>query len=324
MVPKITIIIPVYNSENTLRRCLDSVLAQTFTDYECLLIDDGSIDNSGRICDEYAENDKRFRVFHKENGGVSSARNVGLDNAKGEWILFCDADDFVLSGWLNNFRFHSSENIDMVIQGMKTNRPLTNCSEALEYALEFNLPAVDAMKVLSDNNLLGYTFLKSFRRSVLNDYNIRFDARLKFNEDSVFVIDYLSKVRRVVSTNSIGYFYFVPDWSRKYSSRQNFEIYYEKCIDYLERANVVAFNYYVHALTEILIEKFIAKSLDRRNALKLYSIVCRRYICQNNFRISHPIFDKMKWILFFDFALFSSFCLDMVSFCYNFYKRIKL
>ena len=81
MPPKVSIIIPVYNSENTLRRCLDSVLAQTFTDFECLLVDDGSTDDSGRICDEYAEKDKRFRVFYKENGGVSSARNVGLDNA---------------------------------------------------------------------------------------------------------------------------------------------------------------------------------------------------------------------------------------------------
>ncbi len=305
-------------------RCIASILAVSENDFELIVVDDGSTDNTLDICKNFEDLDNRITVIHKNNGGVSSARNVGIDNSRGEWILFCDADDFVLTGWLNNFRFHSSGNIDMVIQGMKTNRPLTNCSEALEYALEFNLPAVDAMKVLSDNNLLGYSVLKSFRRSVLNEYNIRFDERLKFNEDSVFVIDYLSKVRRVVSTNSIGYFYFVPDWSRKYSSGQNFEVYYEKCIDYLERANVVAFNYYVHALTEILIEKFIAKSLDRRNALKLYSIVCRRYICQNNLRICHPIFDKIKWFLFFDVALISSFCLDLVSCCYNFSKRIKL
>ena len=88
MALKISIIIPVYNSENTLRRCIDSVLNQTFTDFECLLIDDGSKDRSGEICDEYAQMDSRVRVFHKENGGVSSARNEGLDNARGEWITF--------------------------------------------------------------------------------------------------------------------------------------------------------------------------------------------------------------------------------------------
>ena len=93
--PKISVIIPVYNAESTLRRCVDSVLAQTFTDFECLLINDGSKDKSGEICDEYAIRDSRIKVFHKENGGVSSARNVGLDNATGEWIAFVDSDDWV-------------------------------------------------------------------------------------------------------------------------------------------------------------------------------------------------------------------------------------
>ena len=81
---KISVIVPVYNTVHYLPRCIDSILSQSFTDFELLLIDDGSIDGSGQICDAYAEKDNRIRVFHKENGGVSSARNVGLDNAKGE------------------------------------------------------------------------------------------------------------------------------------------------------------------------------------------------------------------------------------------------
>lgn len=91
--PLISIIVPVYNSEKTLNRCIDSILSQTFHDWELLLIDDGSTDCSGEICDEYAIKDKRVKVFHKGNGGVSSARNVGLNNAKGEWITFIDSDD---------------------------------------------------------------------------------------------------------------------------------------------------------------------------------------------------------------------------------------
>ena len=81
--PKISIIVPVYKVERYLPHCIDSILAQTFTDFELLLIDDGSPDNSGKICDEYAAKDTRIRVFHKDNGGVSSARNFGLDNANG-------------------------------------------------------------------------------------------------------------------------------------------------------------------------------------------------------------------------------------------------
>ena len=82
--PSISIIIPIFRVENFLPRCLDSVLAQTYTDFELLLIDDGSPDNSGKICDEYAKKDKRIKVFHKKNEGVSVARNVGLDNARGK------------------------------------------------------------------------------------------------------------------------------------------------------------------------------------------------------------------------------------------------
>ena len=93
--PKISIIVPVYNVEKYLSLCIDSILAQTLTDFELLLINDGSKDNSGIICDKYATIDSRIRVFHKENGGVSSARNVGIDNADGEWIAFVDADDWL-------------------------------------------------------------------------------------------------------------------------------------------------------------------------------------------------------------------------------------
>lgn len=93
--PKISIIVPVYKVEQYLRRCLDSIVAQTFTDWECILIDDGSPDNSGVICDEYVAKDNRFHVIHKENKGVSAARNAGLDAARGEWIGFVDSDDWI-------------------------------------------------------------------------------------------------------------------------------------------------------------------------------------------------------------------------------------
>lgn len=96
--PKISIIVPVYNVEKYLRRCLDSILAQTFADFECICVDDGSPDGSGKVLDEYAEKDSRFVVIHKDNGGVSSARNAGLDVVHGEWIAFVDSDD-----WVENF-----------------------------------------------------------------------------------------------------------------------------------------------------------------------------------------------------------------------------
>lgn len=93
--PTISIIVPVYKVEKYLNRCVDSILNQTYTDFECILVDDGSPDKCGQICDEYAELDKRIRVIHKENGGLSDARNVGIDAAKGEYISFIDSDDWI-------------------------------------------------------------------------------------------------------------------------------------------------------------------------------------------------------------------------------------
>ena len=93
--PMFSIIIPVYNVENELARCIDSIINQTFGNFELILVDDGSPDNSGSICDEYAKNDSRVQVIHKANGGVSSARNTGLKIAKGEYIWFVDSDDYV-------------------------------------------------------------------------------------------------------------------------------------------------------------------------------------------------------------------------------------
>ena len=93
--PAISVIVPIYNMERLMRKCLDSILAQTFRYYECLLVDDGSTDGSAAICDEFADKDSRFRSFHKPNGGLSDARNYGLAHAKGEYTIFFDPDDWV-------------------------------------------------------------------------------------------------------------------------------------------------------------------------------------------------------------------------------------
>ena len=101
---KVSIIVPVYNVEKYLQRCIESILTQTETDFELLLIDDGSKDKSGLICDEYAQKDKRVNVIHKENGGVSSARNLGIEKANGEWMCFIDADDYVRQDFLSDIQ----------------------------------------------------------------------------------------------------------------------------------------------------------------------------------------------------------------------------
>lgn len=111
----ISIIIPAYNAEATLGRCLDTILAQTYPDFEALVVDDGSGDNAFEILKSYAEKDSRIKAIHKENGGVSSARNLALSKAKGEYIAFCDSDDEVKPDWLKDFESNSN-GADIVIQ----------------------------------------------------------------------------------------------------------------------------------------------------------------------------------------------------------------
>ena len=114
---KVSIIVPVYNVEKYLQRCIESILTQTETDFELLLIDDGSKDKSGLICDEYAQKDKRVNVIHKENGGVSSARNLGIEKANGEWMCFIDADDYVRQDFLSDIQQYLFNDVDIVHWG---------------------------------------------------------------------------------------------------------------------------------------------------------------------------------------------------------------
>lgn len=180
----VSIIIPVYNSEKALRRCLDSILSQTMTDYECLLIDDGSTDSSGRICDEYAAKDERFRVFHKENGGVSSARNVGLDNAKGDWITFVDSDDSVERSFLEslyNFGSGSLKICNFTGDGHKDYSE--DCSK---------VETSSVITRLLNDNLVWAPWGKLFASTIINEHNLRFDIKLRLGEDTVFCWEYLS------------------------------------------------------------------------------------------------------------------------------------
>lgn len=191
----ISIIVPVYNVEKYLQRCIESILAQTFADFELLLIDDGSKDKSGDICDEYAAKDSRIRVFHKKNGGVSSARNLGIEHTKGEWITFIDSDDWVNADYLSSF----STDCDLSVQGYY-------CGEnAIRYDEIFVNDNPGAYYLYK-----GYVFgpyCKLFKSSIVKEVHILFDESMAFGEDILFLMEYivLCKTMRVV--NACGYHY---------------------------------------------------------------------------------------------------------------------
>lgn len=225
--PRISVIVPVYNAEKWLHRCVDSILSQTYKDFELLLIDDGSKDTSGLICEEYAGKDPRVRVFHKSNGGIGSARNVGLENLRGQWVTFCDADDYVFPQWLEYFS-PEDEDIDLKCQGIQCDKLPTKGKKyegRLTYGTDYSGDIPDLLECLHDNVILGYAVLKIFRTSILRKYNIRFDTSVKMLEDELFILQYACRATKGCSTSKAGYFYFVPDWNKKYnlkfSDREN-------------------------------------------------------------------------------------------------------
>ena len=178
--PIISIIIPVYRAEKYLRECLNSIVEQTFIDWECILIDDGSTDNSGAICDEYASKDKRFKVIHKQNEGVSKARNEGLKVAQGKWISFVDSDD-----WIDDLTYQS-----VLKAAEENNADLVQWGIVLEK--NGNVLRGNTCKdgFIEGEELMQYfepsTCHKLFLKKIINDKNIKFPDGLTLSEDRYF------------------------------------------------------------------------------------------------------------------------------------------
>ena len=222
MNPFISIIVPVYNAEETLNRCIDSIINQTYTNWELLLINDGSNDNSGNICDEYVTRDKRIKVFHKNNEGASSARNLGLDNVSGDWITFCDSDDFVYPEWLNNYVENISDDIELICQGFECDKILIDeLKDTRIFGLNYKGDVKEGVLQLNKIYSLGYTVVKLFRRNIIESNKLRFDVSYNYWEDQEFCFKYFSCIKNIVCTDKVGYFYFLPNWKQKYHNKNN-------------------------------------------------------------------------------------------------------
>ena len=211
--PKISIIVPVYKVERYLHQCINSILSQTFTDFELILVDDGSPDNSGAICDKYAKKDHRVIVAHKENGGVSSARNAGLQICKGEWITFIDADDYIEQDFLS-IPAESPE--DLLFQNYKVldDDNLTN------FAFQKGVVAHQDLRICLNDNIYKLIFRtpwgKFFRREIITEYHISFIEGVKIGEDTLFVLDYLYHTKSIRYISQSYYIYRKPVNVRHY------------------------------------------------------------------------------------------------------------
>ena len=192
--PIVSLIVPVYNAVDTLVRCVESVINQTFKDWELLLVNDGSSDSSGDLCDAYAAADQRIKVIHKKNGGVSSARNYGLDNARGEYIAFIDSDDYLYLDFLEKMLKNTPA--DMIICGFENEISGSFCPRFNKIDLYQNNEGLKELFEVS--YYLDTPWCKLYKSEIISKYQLRFDPNLKLSEDTLFCYECLSKIRTVV------------------------------------------------------------------------------------------------------------------------------
>lgn len=234
----VSIIVPVYNAQKYIRACLNSILKQTCPDYEVILVDDGSSDASGRICDHYAGRDERITVFHRENKGVSAARNFGLAHATGKYILFADADDtmdpYMLEGCVRlaqdneadlvicSFHYHMADD-EMVENSLGTEVCVTG-EELFEHWF----------CTLMEKEILNPPWNKLIKKALLEEHHIRFHEKFSICEDMAFSIQTIAASKRTVLTGRMYYNYYLKSsGTLVYKFHEN---YFEALTNYYKAA----------------------------------------------------------------------------------------
>jgi len=199
--PIASIIVPVYNGESYLRRCINSILAQCLTDLELILIDDGSTDRSGKICDRYSKKDSRIRVIHQKNQGVSAARNAGISLSQGNYVLFVDCDDYILPEYIQTL---CAGDFDLTLCGVKTLDHRGNFLYQKDYP-ETQWHTQPDFPGLYQAGMLYSPYGKAFRGEILRTRGIRFPEGIHWGEDGMFVADYLAYAKTLQVSSYVGY-----------------------------------------------------------------------------------------------------------------------
>lgn len=259
-IPLVSIIVPVYNAEKYLPRCINSILSQTIQDFELLLINDGSLDNSYAICEQYASKDGRIHVFSKGNGGVSSARNIGLKEAKGEWIAFVDSDDELLSNFLEHLLTYNNKEINIVVGNCIVIENSVRIKNHVELEQSIMTCQQFLERLLCGINVRNEVWGKLFRKSFIND--LIFNENIKIGEDLLFLMYccYKNPFNKVAILPSAEYIYYQVPGSAM-SNSKDLTLEYEKLID---------------KVFDIFLGK-INKSILSRFAMNQYWVIFNRY-----------------------------------------------
>lgn len=226
----VSIIIPVYNAEEFLSKCLDSILSQVYSNIEVLLIDDGSKDKSLGICNSYAKKDNRIKVLHQENLGAAAARNIGLEHITGDYVMFCDSDDVVSENWVKHL---IDANSDCVMPVCSSCNVVEHLGKKTDISIQNDtLYSKNDYYKFNEVGLAGFLWNTIFNASYIEDKHIRFRDQIDkadYNEDLLFVMEYIKSVDYFVYVGYADYAYITRDnsLSRKYNPYY-FDKYAEK------------------------------------------------------------------------------------------------
>lgn len=271
--PEISIIVPIYNTENRISKCIESILNQSFKDFELLLINDGSTDGSYDICKKYEQMDKRIRLFDRKNSGVSASRNIGIRQAQGNYVMFCDSDDTVERDWCQKLFESIVGHPDAFI----------NCGMSIVNAER----TVSSLKI-TDNNLKqimgkedyyllhkigisGSPCNKIFSVNILNANNITFDENISFAEDVKFCCDYFSFCEEIVMINTSLYNYYRDGENNSLTTKYHNKLYDMQKLTYEFRKMYIAEKYRQSFLREYFYKfsQCLENTFDKRNRSSL-------------------------------------------------------
>ena len=281
---KISVIIPVYKVEKYLNRCVESVINQTHKNLEIILVDDGSPDNCPVLCDEWAKKDKRIIAVHKENGGVSSARNKGLEHATGEFIQFVDSDDYIESTFCEELINCFKDDVDLVVSGftiVDDDKNVKITSEETRDATEILSSCDSFMSYLTS----GYNDMpvnKLYRKNLITK---QFLEGLPLGEDRIFNLDYLLNVKnKIIISSAKGYVYEFNQGSACHKTRDDFYEILSVSLQALKEFLINKFNTYDNQqFYKITGDTF--SSIVKRNSKKTFKFLKNKIINDENFKI---------------------------------------
>ena len=305
----ISVIVPIFNSEKYLSKCISSILNQTYTNFELILIDDGSIDNSALICQKYQNKDTRIKYHYIHNSGSSNARNIGIEFSKGKYVAFIDSDDFIPDNYIMElYKEINVSKSDLAICGIENIGKLNSIQMIEKCHLNFGNLNIKIWNKLNYLYLLYGPCNKLYKKEIIDEYKVRFDKNIFYGEDLIFNFDYLYYVDNISCIDSTRYYYFhdnIDSLSKRFriDRFENEILLYEKIKEFCIQKKIKSKdfdNYLCHRLLDTGYNCVF--DIIRNNSIKKQYLQMKELL--NNCKLTtafqcREITDYSKFIIFF-------------------------